>query len=175
MCYNERKEELVVAQRREPMTGLTHAAAGALVGVALAPRAGTVVAVAVAIVAALLPDIDEPGSTLGSKVPLVSSLVHGIFGHRGMTHTAFFAAVAAWGGWVLAGHLSLKPSACALIVSLAVLSHVSLDSLTPSGTEPLWPVLKVKFAGPIRTGSVLEWLVAIALGGCLWLSLKGTW
>jgi inner membrane protein len=78
------------------MTGTTHVAAGALIGAALAPRTGTVVAATLAGVAALLPDIDEPGSTLGSKVPLVSSLVHGVFGHRGMTHTAFFAALAAW-------------------------------------------------------------------------------
>jgi inner membrane protein len=154
------------------MTGTTHVAAGALIGAALAPRTGTVVAAALAGVAALLPDIDEPGSTLGSKVPLVSSLVHGVFGHRGMTHTAFFAALAAWGGWALAGYVSLKPETCALIVSLAVLSHIGLDSLTPSGTEPLWPVLKVRFSGPIRTGTLLELPITLCLVAMVWSVLK---
>ncbi|MDA3967960.1 MULTISPECIES: metal-dependent hydrolase [Helicobacter] len=38
---------------------------------------------------ALLPDIDEPNSTLGRKTLGISNIIKTIFGHRGFTHSAF--------------------------------------------------------------------------------------
>jgi inner membrane protein len=146
--------------------------AGALMGAVLAPNAG--VAAVVGGIAALLPDVDEPTSTLGSKIPVLSAIFRLVFGHRGITHTAIFAVLVSCLAWPLSGYFGLSPAKCALTLFLSVLSHVALDSLTPHGTEALWPVKK-RFSGPIHTGSVLEWPVAAFLGGLLWLALKGTW
>jgi inner membrane protein len=132
-----------------------------------------VVAVVVAGVAALLPDIDEPGSTLGHRMPVVSTVLHSLFGHRGITHTVFFAFLAACAGWAVSGYLGMNPGTTATIVSLAVLSHIALDSLTPSGTEPLWPVLKLRLSGPIRTGTLAELPVALVLLALVWSVVKG--
>ena len=109
-------------------TFVTHAIAGAAIAQVLAPcsRRGSLTAAAA--VCAMLPDIDVVGLDLG--VPY-----DGLFGHRGFTHSIFFAGVVA-----LAVALPLwKRSrtgeswpvfACILA---ATLSHGILDALTNGG------------------------------------------
>lgn len=152
------------------MIGLTHALAGALVATAIAPGQGA--AVMVGAVAGLIPDIDEPRSTLGSRIPMVSAIFRLLLGHRGITHTALFALLLSAGGWALGPSLGLDPLTCALVALLAALSHVALDSLTPAGTQGLWP-LPARLAGPIRTGSLIELPVTALLAFWLWSRLKG--
>ncbi len=42
---------------------------------------------------ALLPDIDEPNSTLGRKTLGISNALRALFGHRGFTHSLCFIAI----------------------------------------------------------------------------------
>jgi len=52
------------------MTGITHTAAGALAGAAVAHLTGCKLALCMGVgaLAGLLPDIDTPGSTIGRRV-----------------------------------------------------------------------------------------------------------
>lgn len=42
---------------------------------------------------ALLPDIDEPNSTIGKKTIGISNVIKAIFGHRGLTHSLSFLII----------------------------------------------------------------------------------
>lgn len=150
------------------MTGVTHALAGAVVGAAISRHPlGTVLGA----VAALVPDIDEPKSTLGSRVPLLSAICKLALGHRGVTHTVIAAALISLLGIAAAPYVGLSSTLCAVITFLSASSHVILDSLTPNGTQALWP-LERRFSGPIRTGSLLELPLTASFGFLAWLLLK---
>jgi len=151
------------------MTGLTHSLAGAVIGAAISRQP---LGAALGAIAGLIPDIDEPRSTLGSKVPILSAIFRLTLGHRGITHTAIAAALFSVLGLVVAPYVGLGSVMCAVIAFLSATSHIVLDSLTPSGTQALWPLQK-RFSGPIRTGSLLELPVTTFLGGSLWFLLKG--
>ena len=81
-------------------------------------------------VGALVPDIDYPIRSL----------------HRKLFHNIWTAALA----YLLAG-----PA-----LAVGVLSHLVLDSLTPVGVDWCWPIPCPRISGPIRTGSLEDWLVA---------------
>ncbi|QDD68188.1 metal-dependent hydrolase [Caminibacter pacificus] len=57
------------------------------------PSAQFYYAIAGVILGALLPDIDEPGSYIGRKIPIISFLISFFVKHRGFTHTIFFALI----------------------------------------------------------------------------------
>lgn len=111
-------------------------------------------------------------SLLGSKVPVLSAIFKLVLGHRGVTHTAVAAALFSLLALAVAPHLGLGAAVCALITLLSASSHVLLDSLTPSGTQALWPLHR-RFSGPIRTGGIAELPITLCLGCVLWVLLKG--
>lgn len=78
------------------MMGYTHLAAGACVGALAGKLVGSpMVGVAIGSMAALLPDIDHPGSLLGKRLKPVSYVVAAGVKHRGPTHTVWFCLAAA--------------------------------------------------------------------------------
>lgn len=93
---------------------------------------------ALAFVGSLLPDIDHSSSWVGRRSRPVSTLVSGVFGHRGITHSALAVAalivVLMHGGY-----------ARAITAALAVgyLSHLAADMLTPRGLRLAWPLRPV--------------------------------
>ncbi len=146
------------------MMGTTHAAGGAFLGAVVGLAAGDpLLGAGVGAVAALLPDIDHPGSVVGRKVPVLPVLISALAGHRGITHTVWFCAGIA----VLAGFLAAPAgTATAVLVGACVLvgglSHLALDGLTLSGVAPFAPMaLPGRLArlnhirGPVRTGTGL--------------------
>ncbi|MGB9866539.1 MAG: metal-dependent hydrolase [Bacillota bacterium] len=164
------------------MTGRTHAAAGALVGALAGRLAGEPVAgMVVGALAALLPDVDHPGSLVGRRVRPVSALLETLAGHRTITHTVWFclagSVLAALGAAFarLARPLWWTVGACAL---LGLLSHLFLDALTRTGVEPFVPLKALPPwldrlrhpRGPVVTGDpVVEVPVFIAL---TWAALR---
>ena len=111
------------------MRWTTHLAGGMFAATMIGqPLAG----VAVAGVVSLLPDIDSYKSKIGRQVPLISIPANIVFGHRGVLHSLLAFAV------VLAVSLKFFP---AWVVPIAVgyLSHLILDSFTPSKVPWLWP------------------------------------
>jgi inner membrane protein len=94
---------------------------------------------------AMLPDADV--------VPLALGLPdHGIFGHRGLTHTLLFAVVVAIGAALMARRMGLRPLYFGFFVFLVVGSHGPLDALThhSRGVPMLWPFYGEPIASPWR-------------------------
>lgn len=153
----------------------THFAGGALAGAALgAALQGSLLAAAgVGALAALVPDVDTPGSKLGSAVRPVSAAVNAVAGHRGPLHSLAAAAVFAFlvgQAWKAAGLGVLAPLAAALVALAGFLSHLALDALNPQGVPLFWPFGKRVGVPVARTGSVLEWpLAAVMFFGLVWV------
>jgi inner membrane protein len=149
------------------MTGRTHAACGAFLGALTgavfgSPEAGAVTGA----VAALLPDLDHPGSTIGRRVPVIPVLLEAVAGHRTVTHTVWFCLALAAGFGFLGSWLAgfgvpgVKGFFLALPALAGSLSHLALDSCTRSGVEPLAPLSPWHPKGPIITGSFPDYLLA---------------
>ena len=131
---------------------------------------------------ALLPDIDEPGSTVSRKLGPISragsnftNMVAG--GHRQATHSFLFAALVGVATWFAL----FSPMAMAIIVAASfllvfrmllpgVLRHVPLvgiAGLVLAGTSAYWAYhLEAPAAGAIAPSS--QWLLLATAGGCLW-------
>lgn len=158
------------------MTGHTHAIAGAAAGALAAellrlPVGLLPVAAALGAVAALLPDVDEPGSTVNRRLPVIGPVLGRSLRHRTVTHS-----LAALAGLPLAAHLLLRHVAWTwLAVGAAGYgSHLFCDLLTPAGIDLFWPVGgRVRLGGFVRTGGGLEEGLflpgfAVALVWALW-------
>lgn len=149
------------------MTGSTHAAAGAFLGALTGAALGSPeVGLFAGGLAALLPDLDHPGSAIGRRVPVIPALLEAVAGHRTITHTVWFCfAVAAGfgflGNWLAGfGIPGVKGFLLALPALAGSLSHLALDACTRSGAEPLAPLSAWHPRGPVVTGS---WMVELPL------------
>lgn len=102
----------------------------------------------------LLPDIDTPVSSLGRKHPFISYFSK----HRGSFHSIWIP------GFALA-FTKVYPFARAPLMAIAIgySAHLLADMLTKEGIKPFSPVSKFKIAGPLKTGSPLETLIAAAI------------
>lgn len=170
------------------MNATTHAifGVGALAGTALvAGLEPPVYAYPLAVVAAWLPDVDNPRSRLGNglsriKNPLLNALTRPLswalrissftlvrtVGHRTLTHSLLGLALFAVPVWVLLG--AFPNVFYALVAGYA--SHLVADALNTRGVPLLWP-LGVTFRvlpGGVRSGGAAEFVaaaVALVLAG----------
>ncbi len=109
------------------------------------------------LVGSLLPDLDNPYSKLGRKVRPISGLIKFIFGHRGIFHSLVAGVLI----FVLFYVLGFKLIGAGLFAGFVL--HLVLDGLTLKGINFLYPFLKFKVSGFIKTGGILEWLVFVVL------------
>lgn len=100
--------------------------------------------------AALLPDVDHPGSLLGRKLWPLSSVLSFFFGHRGLLHSLFIPMALLFLGWYF------QVFWIGLALAGGYIAHLAADMLTLSGVRPFWIGPKVR--GIIRTGGFLEGL-----------------
>lgn len=121
------------------------------------PVAGAAVGAA----AALVPDVDHPGSTVGRRLRPVAVVLEELWGHRSLTHTVWFALPAGLLLGALAARLGL-PRACAAAGTAGALSHLALDALTRSGVEPLAP-WGSRLRGPVASGGAVDGLLGLVL------------
>lgn len=124
-------------------------------------------------VAALLPDIDHPTSTLGQKIYPVSKFISMVFGHRGVTHSllAFFGMM-----YLLTSIAPQQEYGLLItVVAIGYLSHLVGDVITPAGLPLLYPI-KYRFTTPwtIEAGGVGECIVVV-LYGLFALALYTQW
>ena len=115
-------------------TGTTSA-----IAIAAGGGPGSIPVIVAAGIGSLIPDIDEPESTIGKKIPLISKAVKALAGHRGVTHSVIgvlgFAALALSVGLPIWGVRAL-PLCFALIWGYS--SHIYLgDIFTRSGVHLL--------------------------------------
>ncbi|MFD1564185.1 metal-dependent hydrolase [Haloarchaeobius amylolyticus] len=87
--------------------------------------------------------------------------------HRGLTHTPLFALALVVGSYAVGRRRSLTAGRrVALAVGLALGSHLAVDSLSPKGIDPLFP-LRTSWSPGLAvhspTATVLLWAASIAL------------
>ncbi len=102
-------------------------------------------------IGAILPDIDEPNSYIGRKLPFVSELLKAIgIKHRTYTHSIFFPLIIAAFGF-------LHP--IFFFIGFGAFMHILEDFITNTGAPLFYPFYKKRVG--IRlfdTGSVFEFL-----------------
>ena len=105
---------------------ISHPAVPLALAVAIGPERVPPALTIVACAASALPDIDAIGYAAG--VPYGH-----LFGHRGFTHSLFFALATAVVCSLFAKQLGTKPWTAFLLVFASVASHGLLDALTTGG------------------------------------------
>lgn len=111
--------------------------------------------VAVAVAASLLPDIDHVSSWLGRRLPPFSVILSLLFSHRGFLHSLFPPLLL----YFMIRRIS--PLIAAAVLA-GYVSHLLLDAATTRGVRILYP-LSFKIKGFIRTNSFMERIVALLL------------
>lgn len=110
-----------------------------------------------ALLGALMPDVDTPESKLGRQFGILSRLFRFLAGHRGIFHSVFAAVLFAAIVWVLFG----PTYGTALFVGYA--SHLLIDGLTKNGINYLHPISNLRISGFIVTGGLSENLLLIGI------------
>jgi inner membrane protein len=107
----------------------------------------------VAILGAIMPDIDHPSSVIGRTFPFISIPLERRYGHRTITHSfigwavaslifAFFVLI---GNWILGSYLSFDignwtfPIRWIAAFSISYFSHLILDMFNKTGVQMFWP------------------------------------
>jgi inner membrane protein len=108
------------------------------------------------LIGSLIPDIDATKSFLGKRIYPLSLFLKIIFSHRGFFHSFTFVIL------LTLLTLMLSPESVLLGFFIGIQSHIILDSFTPKGILPFWP-LRLRINGNIKTGSVKEYIFLIFL------------
>lgn len=146
------------------MKGSTHLAAGVITGLFLAIHthaepALTSTLIAGASLGSLLPDIDNCQSAIGNKIKPVSFLTQILIGHRTVFHAPVLYIIL---------YIMFTQTAPALIpiingIAIGIASHLFLDMLNPAGIPLLWPISKRYRILSIRSGGLIDRLLAFVL------------
>ena len=146
------------------MMAKSHMIIGAAAWIVFSKLTHTPVSVLLAIVAmgaSLLPDMDHPKSMFGQLIKPVSTVISGIFGHRGITHSFLAIFLIGFLMWKYGGIGQGLISA----VSIGYLSHLFADFLTPHGVPLMYPLkTKFRFLLTFKTGGIGESLIAGCAG-----------
>ncbi len=121
-----------------------------------------------ALLTALLPDIDHPGSVIGQRLKWFSVPVARTFGHRGFTHSLLAVIAAMLLIRAKAFHPGFIPADVFHAMLIGYLSHLLADMLTPAGIPLFWPC-RWRFRIPLlnsQKGNQLERLLCLFLIGC---------
>jgi len=110
----------------------------------------------ITILFSIFPDIDERNSKIGKKYKKTSAIINFIFGHRKFFHSIFIPL----GLYFIFYYVNNEIGAAILIGSF---SHLLMDGLTKQGIKPLYPIIKKKINGPIKTNSVSEKLLFLII------------
>ena len=173
------------------MTGSTHILGGIIVGSAVIlpldlPPSVKFGTVTIAIIGALLPDIDNKGSTISRKLPFLALFIwlaqkivyiltiplkrekkrkiRAMCGHRGLTHSiaaaVLFAIITGAVAKILGSNNFILYGAGMFV---GILSHLILDVFS-NGAPILLPFSTKKVVkGTIKTGGFREWLIRLAM------------
>ncbi|RUQ75676.1 metal-dependent hydrolase [Azospirillum doebereinerae] len=127
-------------------------------------------ALGMAVLGSLAPDIDHPKSALGSRLKPISVPISIVFGHRGITHSLLAVGACAW--VLLESGVYTRFTAPFLV---GYIMHLAGDLLSPAGLPLLYPLKRRRtFALPIiKTGGFSEQLVVVLLCGWLISGLFG--
>ena len=136
------------------MTGKTHILGGIAASLAYAQMTNhdPIIMVGAGIVGALLPDICHSGSKIGRKLPILSKVINGLFGHRTFTHSLLFLVIIAW---LLNSFMPNEAVKAGFLAGMV--SHYVLDMATRNGIKLFFPLsMTVRFPLTTKTGSKVE-------------------
>ncbi|MHB1214534.1 MAG: metal-dependent hydrolase [Thiobacillus sp.] len=127
-------------------TPLSHLAVPLALTLALGPDSMPPGLMVLALLCAVLPDVDALGLWLG--IPYAHP-----FGHRGFTHSLFFSVLLAAAGMLLAPAVGAAPATAFGVLLVSAASHGLIDALTNGG-------LGIAFFSPFSSRrSFLPWRV----------------
>lgn len=139
------------------MIARTHLAFGLLAALLIHPSIGGnfwIFAIIV-LIGSLLPDIDHPGSTLGSRIKPVSTFISATFGHRGFFHSLYIPIALAIGVWFFGWSSWIMP------LAIGYTSHLLGDAVTKQGLNLLHPLSTLRVQGFFETGSATEHVLCL--------------
>lgn len=143
------------------MTGKTHMIGGIAASLAYAHivQENPILMVGAGIIGALLPDICHGGSKIGRRLPILSKVINGLFGHRTFTHSLLFLSIIIF---ILNTFLPNETFKAGIVVG--IISHYLLDMGTKNGIQLFFPFkLTVRFPLTTKTGGKVEAIVASLL------------
>ena len=111
----------------------------------------------IVLLGSVLPDIDDGKSKIKKASGIIGSIISFIFKHRGIFHSIFMAL-----GLYILLYLTWKPYYAGAIL-IGYSSHLFADFLTPMGIKIFYPLSHFKIKGPIKVGSVWEFIVLLVL------------
>jgi len=155
-------------------TILTHPAVPLAIAVGLGRGTVSRKLLAAGVVASVLADIDVLGFHLGISYGAE-------WGHRGLTHSLFFALIIAVLGASLARHLASTPKKAFWFLLATAASHGILDAFTNGGLgiALLWPFSPERFFAPFRPIQVsplsLSGILSMRGVAVLWSELLWVW
>lgn len=167
------------------MLGRNHALSGAVAWLAVAPAATGLPADELAVGglvcagAALAPDVDHPGSSVSRRLGLAGqatgAAVNAVAGHRGITHSLLFVALAAVGAWaVVAVPATPLPAAITAGVIVALGARLLAAPLRSRRAALLSLAGGAATVGLVYSGTVaLGWWFTAAVAGGVALHLAG--
>ncbi|MFH0979065.1 MAG: metal-dependent hydrolase [Candidatus Woesearchaeota archaeon] len=109
----------------------------------------------VAVIFALVPDIDTPKSFVGRRLGPISYVINFLFGHRRLFHAVWLPTLL----FVVFARFNLS---VAIGIAIGYLSHLVLDLSNDRGIQPLYP-LRFHISGPFKTGGFFEVLIFIVI------------
>lgn len=120
------------------------------------------------VLGSLLPDFDEPNSTIGRRCKPLSHLINAIFGHRGITHAPIIHIILInflmLSSQFFSNNIKLLGISFIIGLFLGGISHLILDSATVMGIPLLYPFSKRTYPYlKFKTGSKSEVLIRIAI------------
>lgn len=131
------------------------------------------------VLGSIFPDIDEPRSFIGRKLPGISHLVSLTFTHRGFTHFLICPILLA----VLAGFFLDQGRFYIYALSFGMFMHQIGDMITKSGIPYYFYPFKLKAVLlpkklRFKTGGMIEWVIFLflllpILGGLIYFSHNG--
>lgn len=101
------------------------------------------------LIGSLTPDLDHSKSKIGRKTWPLSAIIKFTFGHRGLFHSLFLAAI-------ITLLIKLLINNYAVPFFIGFLSHLLTDALTKRGINFLYPIKFFRIKGFIKTNSFLE-------------------
>ena len=153
------------------MTGKTHMLIGTCTGIITALTIGTDNAaifcgtIASTVIGSLIPDIDNPKSTFGSKTFFTSNIINKMFGHRGITHAPIILLIFSVGLLFVLNSFHMESYIPILYgYTIGYISHLLLDALTKAGIPLFYPISKKRFhLLNIKSGGIAERLIVVGI------------
>lgn len=120
-----------------------------------------------AVIGGLLPDIDHPHSFIGSKIPLIPTILFKMDGHRGFTHGLPALMVVFMIGAMISESIGMGMlNLCGLSLGFGYFTHLGADFITNRGIPLFKPFVVKRYVLPItKTGQPLEGFIVIAFCG----------